>query len=90
MNGTENSPLGLQLGEAAQEELAEATGLLDLAEDRLDDLLAPDPATDRRPGRLRRAPRLSLVAMAATRLPQRLAQVPVAATVPCFCRPVAP
>jgi hypothetical protein len=40
MNGTENSPLGLHLGEAAQEELAEAPGLLDLTEDRLDDLLA--------------------------------------------------
>src|SRR5271170_2971873 len=40
VNGAEDSPLGLGVGEAAQEKLAKAAGLLDLAEDRLDHLLA--------------------------------------------------
>ncbi len=43
-------PFVLDLGEAAQEELAEAAGLLDLAEDRLDDLLAQAIAAAK-PGR---------------------------------------
>src|SRR5437867_661304 len=40
MNGAEECPLGLDLGVATQEKLAKAAGLLDLAEDRLDHLLA--------------------------------------------------
>ena len=38
--GADERPLGLDLDEAAQEELAKAAGVLDLADHRLDRLLA--------------------------------------------------
>src|SRR5258708_12085465 len=40
VDGADHRPLGSDLVEAAQEELAEASGMLDLAEHRFDDLLS--------------------------------------------------
>src|SRR5882757_7890327 len=40
VGGADHSPFGFDLVDAAQEELAEASCLLDLAEDRLDDLFS--------------------------------------------------
>src|SRR5258707_15619896 len=40
VDGADHRPLGSDLLEAAQEELAEASGMLDLAEHRFDDLLS--------------------------------------------------
>src|SRR5258708_32346811 len=63
VDGADHRPLGSDLVEAAQEELAEASGVFDLAEHRFDDLLsqavAATPAGGLefcRHGGLRRAP----------------------------------
>ena len=40
VDGADHCPLGSDVVETAEEELAEASGLLDLSEHRLDDLLA--------------------------------------------------
>jgi len=78
MNGAEDSPLGLDLGEAAQEELAKPRACLIW------------PKTARRPACAggsgcagRRAERVAMAATAAA----TLARLPVADTAPCFCRP---
>ena len=40
MHGADDGPLALDLVEAAQQELSEGAGMLDLSEDRFNDLLA--------------------------------------------------
>src|SRR5260370_4627885 len=64
VDGADHRPLGSDLVEAAQEELAEASGVFDLAEHRFDDLLSQAVAATPagapevcRPGRLARASR---------------------------------
>ena len=71
-------PFGLNLGETPEQDLAEAAGLLDLADHRLDRLLAQPVA---------RAAAAAFELLA--RRPDQGAAPPVFALAGCFCRPVA-
>src|SRR5215207_11139337 len=72
MGGADQRPLGLDPVEPAQEELAEAAGVLDLADHRLDGLLAQPvaraPAGAPEPGGHRGHPRAGLEPAAAARV----------------------